>query len=363
MRRLRVLIVDDSVVMRRMISDMVQSDPALEVAGIAHHGYIALAKIAQISPDIVTLDLDMPEMDGLETLARLRAEHPDLPVIIVSALTERGTQLTLDALAMGASDYVTKPSGVMPNAASVAEVRAELLGKIKSLGAAHLSRSPGRSRKHAVPAEDSAHARVEIVVIGVSTGGPNALMQLLPAIPTDFPVPLVVVQHMPPMFTRFLAERLEKVCSLKVREAAEGDKIEAGTIWIAPGDYHLEMVRTQRDVLVRLNQGPLENSCRPAVDPTFRSAVECYGSRVLGVIMTGMGHDGLQGSRCIYDGGGQILAQDEKTSVVWGMPRFVVEEGLPDEVLPLDRIAAGIRQRVSVGRPAPAEVHVEVPKT
>ena len=359
MRRLRVLIVDDSVVMRRMISDMVLSDPALEVAGIAHHGYIALAKIAQVTPDIVTLDLDMPEMDGLETLSRIRAEYPDLPVIMVSALTERGTQLTLDALAMGASDYVTKPSGVVPNSATAAQVREELLGKIKSLGAAHLSRTSGRSRRKATASETD-HGRVEIVVIGVSTGGPNALMELLPAIPANFPVPVVVVQHMPPLFTRFLAERLEKVCALSVREAADGDKLEAGTIWIAPGDHHLEMERTRQGVSVRLNQGPLENSCRPAVDPTFRSAVECFGSRVLGVVMTGMGHDGLQGARCIYDGGGQILAQDEKTSVVWGMPRFVTEEGLPDEVLPLDRIAGAIRLRVETGRPVIPEHGTEV---
>jgi two-component system chemotaxis response regulator CheB len=263
---------------------------------------------------------------------------------------------------MGASDYVTKPSGVMPNAASVSEVRDELLSKIKSLGAAHLSRSPGWAKKRALPSESTAQSRVEIVVIGVSTGGPNALMQLLPEIPADFPVPIVVVQHMPPLFTRFLAERLTKVCKLNVREAAHGDKIEAGTIWIAPGDHHLEMERTARDVVVRLNQGPLENSCRPAVDPTFRSAVECYGSRVLGIIMTGMGHDGLQGSRCIYDGGGQILAQDEKSSVVWGMPRFVVEEGLPDEVLPLDRMAAAIRHRVAAGRTALEEIRAEAKK-
>lgn len=359
MRRLRVLIVDDSVVMRRMISDMVLSDPSLEVAGIAHHGRIALAKIEQVSPDLVTLDLDMPEMDGLETLARIRADHPDLPVIMVSALTERGTQKTLDALAMGATDYVTKPSNLLPNPASAAEVREELLGKIKSLGQAHLSRGSGRGRKHGAVPEEPAHGRVEIVVIGVSTGGPNALMRLLPEMPAGFPVPLVVVQHMPPLFTRFLAERLEKVCTLRVREAVHGDKVEPGTIWIAPGDHHLEMERTERGVFVRLNQGPLENSCRPAIDPTFRSAVECFGSRVLGVIMTGMGHDGLQGARCVCDSGGQILAQDEKTSVVWGMPRFVVEEGLHDEVLPLDQLAAGIRQRVAVGRPGLGEVHAE----
>jgi two-component system chemotaxis response regulator CheB len=351
------LIVDDSVVMRRMISDMVLSDPALEVAGIAHHGHIALAKIAQLNPDLVTLDLDMPEMDGLETLERLRTENPDLPVIVVSALTERGTLLTLDALAIGAGDYITKPTALTPNLSGASHFRDELLGKIKSLGAARLGRGTGRLRNS--PAEDAAHSRVEIVVIGISTGGPNALMRLLPEIPVDFPVPLVVVQHMPPMFTRFLADRLAKACLLPVREAAHGDKLEPATIWIAPGDHHLEMERTGAGVFIRLHQGPLENSCRPAVDPTFRSAVECFGSRVLGVVMTGMGHDGLQGARCIYDGGGQVLAQDQKTSVVWGMPRFVVEEGLTDEVLPLDQIAPAIRRRVAMGRPLAPELHAE----
>jgi len=359
MRRLRVLVVDDSVVTRRIISDMIQSDPALEVAGIAHHGHIALAKIPQVSPDLVTLDLDMPEMDGLETLTRIRAEYPDLPVLIVSVLTERGTQMTFDALAMGATDYVTKPSRMLPNA-GVAEVREELLTKIKSLGAAHLSRH-FKKLSRALTEDEAGRSRVEIVVIGISTGGPNALMKLLPEIAAEFPVPLIVVQHMPPMFTRFLAERLEKVCSVPVREAAHGDKLEPGTIWIAPGDYHLEMERAEGGgVKVRLHQGPLENSCRPAVDPTFRSAVECFGSRVLGVVMTGMGHDGLQGARCIHDSGGQILAQDEKTSVVWGMPRFVVEEGLPDEVLPLEKLASEIQHRVAIGRSSPTGPRAEI---
>lgn len=341
-----------------MISDMLQSDPALEVAGIAHHGHIALAKIPQVSPDIVTLDLDMPEMDGLETLTRIREDYPHLPVLIVSALTEHGTRLTLDALAMGASDYVTKPSSIGPHSSNVDEVRKELLAKIKSLGAAHLSRYAGRPKT--ASEEDSSRSRIDIVAIGISTGGPNALMKLLPEIPADFPIPIVVVQHMPPLFTQFLAERLGKVCALKVKEAVHGDLLEGGTIWIAPGDHHLEMERTEKGVAVRLHQGPLENSCRPAVDPTFRSAVECYGSRVLGVIMTGMGQDGLQGTRCIYDSGGQILAQDEKTSVIWGMPRFVVEEGLPDEVLPLDKLAGAIVARTMGGHLPATDHHAEV---
>jgi len=361
MRRLRVLIVDDSVVMRRLISDMVLSDPVLEVAGIAHHGHIALAKIPQVSPDIVTLDVDMPEMDGLEALARIRADYPDLPVIMVSGLTEDGAKATIEALAMGASDYVTKPSSVGDKSASVAQVRDELLRKIKALGVPKLKRRTRIRRKGSAdaPAEYEDQSRLEVVVIGVSTGGPNALVRLLAELPADFPVPVLIVQHMPPLFTKFLAERLDKVCPLHVREAIHGTLLEPGTVWFAPGDYHLEIGRVEEGVILQLHQGPLENSCRPAVDPLLRSAVECYGSRVLGVIMTGMGQDGLQGARCVHDAGGQLLAQDQATSVIWGMPRFVAEEGLADEVLPLDRLAAGIRQRVAVGRSVPKETRVE----
>jgi two-component system chemotaxis response regulator CheB len=358
MRRLRVLIVDDSVVMRRLISDMVLSDPAMEVAGIAHHGRIALAKIPQVSPDIVTLDVDMPEMNGLETLARIRAEYPDLPVVMLSGLAEDGAKLTIEALAMGASDYVTKPTSVGSNAASVSEVRDELLRKIRALSEGKLRRfAQARSKDGS---GDSDKSRLEAVIIGISTGGPNALVRMLPDFPADFAVPILIVQHMPPLFTKFLAERLGKICHLEVREAVSGAKLEPGVIWIAPGDFHMELERTEPGVTIRLHQGPMENSCRPAVDPLFRSAVDCFGSRVLGVVMTGMGQDGLQGARCIRDAGGQILAQDQKSSVIWGMPRFVTEEGLPDEVLPLDELAANIRKRVAVGRPAPAPAPTEV---
>ncbi len=357
MRRLRVLIVDDSVVMRRLVSDMVLSDPELEVAGVAHHGLIALAKIPQVSPDIVTLDVDMPEMDGLESLARIRADYPNLPVIMLSGLTEDGAKATIEALAMGASDYVTKPSTIGTSSTSASEVRDELLKKIKALGSRKLSQR-AKSRRSA-KGEPSGQSRLEVVAIGISTGGPNALVQVLPELPADFPVPVLVVQHMPPLFTRFLAERLEKLCRLRVREAVQGERLEPGTIWIAPGDFHMEIERTDKGAFIRLHQGPLENSCRPAVDPLFRSAVECFGSRVLGVVMTGMGQDGLQGSRCIHDAGGQLLAQDQQTSVIWGMPRFVTEEGLPDAVLPLERLAEAIQQRVAVGRAAKKPLSVE----
>jgi two-component system, chemotaxis family, protein-glutamate methylesterase/glutaminase len=334
---------------------MLLSDSSLEVAGIAHHGHIALAKIPQVSPDIVTLDVDMPEMDGLETLSHIHADYPDLPVIMLSGLTEDGAKLTIEALAMGASDYVTKPSSVGSNAASVAEVRDELLQKIKALGERKL-RHRFKAHPKNTTGDPADKSRLEAVIIGISTGGPNALVRLLPDFPADFPVPILVVQHMPPLFTKFLSERLAKICPLKVQEAVHGARLEPGSIWIAPGDFHMEVERHEPGVTIRLHQGPLENSCRPAVDPLFRSAVECFGSRVLGVIMTGMGQDGLQGCRCIHDAGGQILAQDEKSSVIWGMPRFVVEEGLPDEVLPLDRLAAGIRKRVSLGRPVSGEI-------
>ncbi len=344
MRRLRVLIVDDSVVARRLISDMILSDPALEVAGIAHHGHIALAKIPQVTPDLITLDVDMPEMNGFETLIRLRRQYPHIPVIMLSGLTEEAAKLTLEALALGASDYVSKPTSVGIDAMDQSHVRQELISKIKALCAKKLVAN--------VPADpDAGEApRLDVVVIGVSTGGPNALSNILPQIPAMFPVPILIVQHMPPLFTRFLAERLAGQCALPVKEAVHGCKLEPGSIWIAPGDYHMVVGKAETGLQLNIHQGPPENSCRPSVDPLFRSAVECFGSHVLGVIMTGMGQDGLQGARCIHDAGGQVIVQDEASSVVWSMPKGVVEEGIADAVVPLDQLAQDICARVDVGR-------------
>jgi two-component system chemotaxis response regulator CheB len=232
-----------------------------------------------------------------------------------------------------------------------AQVRQELIGKIKALCAKKLTTG--------VPADPAAGEapRLDVVVIGVSTGGPNALSNLLPRLQSSFPVPILIVQHMPPLFTRFLAERLAGQCALTVREAVHGSRPEAGSIWIAPGDYHMIVEKTEEGPRLHVHQGPPENSCRPSVDPLFRSAVECYGAHVLGVIMTGMGQDGLQGSRCIHDAGGQIVAQDEASSVVWSMPRCVVEEGIADAVLPLDQLAHDICARVEVGRRGLDEIH------
>jgi two-component system chemotaxis response regulator CheB len=358
MAKIRVLIVDDSVVIRRLVGDLLSSDPALEVVGVAAHGRIALEKIPQVNPDVVTLDVEMPEMDGLETLKAIRKIYPRLPVIMFSTVTDRGAAVTLDALAAGASDYVTKPSNVGSTTAAMARIREQLIPKIKALSGRgdivpRKSVSPigSAAKSHLrIPLAARRDRRVEIVAIGVSTGGPNALAELVPAIPADFPVPIVIVQHMPPIFTRLLAERLNAKSKIAVAEGTGDDPLEPGKAWIAPGDYHMVLEKTRSGSRLRLQQEPPENSCRPAVDVLFRSAVEIYGAGVLGVILTGMGQDGFRGCEAINDAGGQILVQDQATSVVWGMPGFVAEAGLADKILPIDKLAEEIVRRISLGR-------------
>lgn len=359
MNKIRVLIVDDSVVVRRLVADTLASDPALEIAGTAAHGRIALAKIPQVNPDLVLLDVEMPEMDGLETLKVLRKTYPRLPVIMFSTLTQRGAATTLDALALGASDYVTKPAQVGSVGAAQQKIREELIPKIKMLCSrglvSDLPPEPTRLFAHssrAAPLRPSAGG-VQVLVIGVSTGGPNALATLLPSLPPDFPVPVLIVQHMPAMFTRLLAERLTAISSLDVREGEAGEKPCPGHAYVAPGDYHMVVTRDGLATRLGLHQGPHENSCRPAVDVLFRSAAETYGKGVLAVVLTGMGQDGLRSCEAIRESGGQILAQDEATSVVWGMPGFVARAGLADQVLPLEEIGPAIVRRVPKSPPSP----------
>jgi two-component system chemotaxis response regulator CheB len=346
--KIRVLIVDDSVVVRRLVTDAVSSDPALEVVGSAANGRIALQKIPQVNPDVVTLDIEMPEMDGLATLVEIRKLYPRLPVIMLSALTERAAAATLKALSLGATDYVTKPTGTNL-ADSLRQLREQLLAKVLQFGA------PAKSAPHPVVAmrpTDTSRARglsspqVEIVAIGCSTGGPNALTEVLGAFPPKLAVPVVIVQHMPPVFTRLLADRLRALTKLSVREAKGGEALVAGDIWIAPGDHHMIVRADGATPRLALLQTPQENSCRPAVDVLFRSVAECFGSRTLAIIMTGMGQDGLRGCQQVREAGGQIVAQDEATSVVWGMPGFVVNAGLTDAVVPLRDIAGEISRRV-----------------
>lgn len=353
MPKIRVLIVDDSVVIRRLVSDVINSDPVLEVVGVAANGRLAQERIEQLKPDLVTMDVEMPEMDGVEAVRELRKKHPRLPVIMFSTLTERGAVTTMEALAAGASDYVTKPANVGSATAGMAKVRDDLIPKIKALCGIRSpeSRVPSPTLTRILkPVTQCLNRRVEILAIGVSTGGPNALAELLPAIPGDFPLPIVIVQHMPPVFTRLLAERLSANSRIAVREGSAGEDITAGGAWIAPGGHHMILEKSAGGARIKLNQEPAENSCRPAADPLFRSAVQIYGAATLALVLTGMGQDGLKGCEKIAAAGGQILAQDEATSIVWGMPGFVARAGLADKILPLDQIAGEITRRAWIGR-------------
>jgi two-component system chemotaxis response regulator CheB len=345
---IRILIVDDSAVIRKVLSSLLASDPEITVAGTAGNGQQALARIPDTKPDLITLDIEMPGMNGLETLVEIRKLYPKLPVIMFSTLTERGASATLDALARGASDYVTKPSHSGGSETAREHVRDELIRKIKSLC---MARVP-QTRPVPVPASfpDRAPSRIDVVAIGASTGGPNALTALIPQFPKDFAVPIVIVQHMPPLFTRLLAERLQAAAQLQVREGKAGEKLQRGQIWIAPGGYHMTVVRKGAEFMLGTNQDALENSCRPAVDVLFRSVAQSYGANVLAVILTGMGADGTRGSSNIREAGGEVIVQDEASSVVWGMPGSVVAASLAHRIYPLGEIAPEVVRRVAMRR-------------
>ncbi|HEX7377025.1 MAG TPA: chemotaxis response regulator protein-glutamate methylesterase [Pirellulales bacterium] len=359
MRKIRVLVVDDSVVIRRLLSDVLSQDAEIELAGTAPNGRIALAKLPQLNPDVVTLDIEMPELDGLATLPELRKTHPKLPVIMFSTLTERGALATLDALARGATDYITKPANVGSVTAGIQSVKDQLIPKIKSLcplaqPAAAAAACVPSTASRTVPARPALRLpeRFDVVLIGSSTGGPQALSATLCHLPASFPLPIVVVQHMPPVFTRHLANRLDQDCALTVREATGQETLEPGQVLIAPGNYHLQLERRGAAVQAVLHQGVPENSCRPAVDVLFRSAANVFGPNCLAVVLTGMGQDGLRGAQAIVGAGGTVLAQDEASSVVWGMPRAVAEAGLARQVVPLSSIATELSRFASLGRRA-----------
>ncbi len=346
-RKIRVLLVDDSVVVRRLLTQMLSSDPALEVVGAASNGKIALARIPLLKPDIVILDVEMPEMNGLETLAAIRNTDKRLPVIMFSTLTARGASATLDALALGATDYVTKPSGA-GDFSSVTRTHQDLLDKIKLFGGGSAPFVPSTSAAappEAWPRAAAQYRPAEVIAIGISTGGPNALAELMPCFPADLAVPILIVQHMPPVFTKLLAERLDTKARISIREARAGEVVKPGTAWLAPGDYHMTVERIGGEVQLRTHQGPRENSCRPSADVLFRSVAAAYGSGTLAAVMTGMGQDGLKGCEEIHSLGGQIVVQDEASSVVWGMPGFVAHAGLADRIVPLADLGAEIMRR------------------
>jgi two-component system chemotaxis response regulator CheB len=364
---IRILVVDDSIVIRRVLSEALASDPAVEIVGTASDGRLALAKIPQLSPDLITLDVEMPNMTGLETVKEIRKLRPHLPIIMFSTLTERGAATTLDALALGASDYVTKPSNTGSLDLTMLRIREELLPKIKALcrNRAADKRTPVAPalppKKIAIAERGRAH--IEILAIGTSTGGPNALAEVIPAIPVDFPIPIVIVQHMPPLFTRMLAERLDKDSAISVHEGEPGRKLEPGHAWIAPGDYHMVLERRAAGVHLAMNRNAPENSCRPAVDVLFRSVAATFGANTLAVVLTGMGSDGVLGSQAVREKGGRVYVQDEASSVVWGMPGQTAAAGFADNIFPLHDIATEIdryvrasRQSSAVAKPIRSEV-------
>lgn len=343
MAAMRVLVVDDSVVVRRVVTRAFADEPGVEVIGTACDGHAALAKVDSLRPDVVILDLEMPEMDGLEALAQLRARHPLLPVIIYSHLTTKSASATLEALALGATDFALKPSA---DGIGLAEesVRTELLPLMRGLLAPseHIA-------ARASSAPSARPQRVAAVVVAVSTGGPTALAAVISGLPADLSVPVLIVQHMPPLFTRTLAERLDRGSAISVVQADAGEAVLAGRVYIAPGGHHMAVSRVEEGVVVVVHDGPAENSCRPAADVLFRAAADVYGAGVLAVVMTGMGHDGLSGARAVRDAGGMVLAQSESSAVIASMPAAVANAGLADAVVSLGDISDVLARCVSEG--------------
>jgi len=349
--RIRVLLVDDSAVIRRLLKAALRAQDDIEVCGVAPNGRVALREIDALDPDVVVLDVEMPELDGLGVLKELRRRGRRLPIIMFSTLTERCGATTLEALGHGASDYVRKPTNVTSMAEGIALVEAEIVPKIRALAPRRHPAPPTLMPPPAPAPRPRIAGTVSAVVIAVSTGGPPALTQVIPRLPRDFPVPVLVVQHMPPVFTRLLAERLDRESALEGREAETGAPIRPGTVWIAKGGAHMAVGGDGLPELVLTDAAP-ENSCRPAADVLFRSAVTRWGGGVCAVVMTGMGRDGCAGARAVRGAGGVVLAQDQASSVVWSMPRAVVTEGLADAVVPLDALAAAIETEARRGRAA-----------
>ncbi|MCA9062347.1 MAG: chemotaxis response regulator protein-glutamate methylesterase [Planctomycetaceae bacterium] len=389
---IRVLMADDSSAVRRLVSETLASEHDIEVVGAARDGREAVTMFETNHPDVVLLDVEMPVMDGIAAVRQIRRTDRKTPILMFSSLTVRGGEATLDALSSGANDYVAKPTGASHVQQAVAYIKTELIPKIRMWGAKSVAnRGPAiRITRTTTPAAStpstaaagitapamgrlsvpgpqpsssgSASARrtpagpVEIIAIGSSTGGPNALADVIGKLPPGLNVPIVIVQHMPALFTRLLAERLDRLCPMRVREAEKGAVVHPGEIWLAPGDFHMVLKRVRNEVQIDLNQGPPENSCRPAVDVLFRSVADVYGGRSMAVVLTGMGKDGTEGARVMKDKGSYVVAQDEASSVVWGMPRAVAEAGLADRVVPLHEITTEIVTRSRMAARAPASV-------
>jgi two-component system chemotaxis response regulator CheB len=339
----RIFIVDGSVVIRRSLARGLTAEPRLTVAGSASSGRTALMKMPLLRPDLVLLGFDMPGSEGLDTLLALRTVYPTIPVLLLNSPSVRRGAAAIDALSLGAAGSAVKPA---PGDRSAA--RLQIFGaEVASLVAAWPFTGSDELAARQLGGAGILAARVDVVAIGVSTGGPAALMELLPALPADFPVPIVIVQHMPPVFTRLLAERLDARCRIKVSEGRSRQALLPGEAWIAPGDFHMTVERDGAEVVMNVGQGPRENSCRPSVDVLFRSIAQTFGDRALAVVMTGMGRDGVAGCQTIRAARGHTIVQDEASSVVWGMPGLVVKADLADQIVPLYGLAEVITGRVA----------------
>ncbi len=338
-KRIRVLVVDDSAVVRRAISDALAKDPQIEVVGSACDPYMARDKILELNPDVLTLDIEMPRMDGL-TFLRILQQHRPMPVVVISSLTQAGSKAALSALEAGAVDVLGKPN----SAWSIGELAEQLSHRIKGAAKARMAAAPTLGSANlvanSVSTSKTFHPR-QVVVLGASTGGTEAIKNVLTQLPATLPG-ICIVQHIPAVFSKAFADRLNECCELEVREAAQGDEVKPGLVLIAPGDYHMALEWDGRRYVVRLHQGPPLHFTRPAVDVLFNSAANCAGTNALGVVLTGMGSDGAQGMKKLKEAGALTIAQNEKTCVVYGMPRAAVELGVVDQVLPLEAIPKAI---------------------
>lgn len=333
--RIRVLVVDDSAVMRKLIPQMIRKDEEIEVVGTAINGNFALRKIDELRPHVITLDLEMPGLNGIETLKQIMRTHKT-PVIVVSSFSTEGASITMKALALGAVDFVAKPTDLQP----ISEVEQELIAKIKaaaaSKGVRALPETPVKVRK---PSSFSSAPTTKVIAIGISTGGPNTLQYLLSQLPADFPGSIVVVQHMPENFIRMLAQRLDDSCALRVREAQSGDLLLAGRVLISPGNQHIRLRQMRLADVVSLSNDEKMNGHRPSVDVLFHSLARDFGARGVALLMTGMGDDGAEGMGAVKDAGGSTIAQSEESCVVFGMPRVAIQRGYAQRVVSLEALA------------------------
>ncbi len=344
----RVLIIDDSAVVRGLVARWVENDPRLDVAATCSDGEQGVRRAKELQPDLVVLDVEMPRMDGLTALPLILKAAPRARVIMASTLTRKGGEVTMRALSLGAADYAPKPEA--GRVAGAEGYRVELLDKLVALSPRAKAPAPMRPRpvapSTARPAPRMGLApRPELVAIGSSTGGPQALRDVMGAIPRDARVPVVIAQHMPKLFTAILAEHLSK-CGLPAAEAKHNELIKPGRVYLAPGDWHFTVKRETAGLVAKLDQGPQVNFCRPAVDPLFESCASAIGRNMLAVVLTGMGSDGRDGARAVREAGGIVVAQDQASSVVWGMPGAVAEAGLADQILPLKDIGPDIARRL-----------------